>query len=179
MADRSLASPEAAKPGPKPGQVNLIAKANGGSLVAAPFAQWEGVIAQPETYTDPKEVAYTHGLPSTAIFAFRDGRAATFDTVAVLVPKSYGRNVKTLEVAAADEVGGPWRALGRFETQNLRFQASPYQEFAFAETTARFVKVSLVDTHGETPLYMYPLKLYGKLAEGAAPEVPGNGAEQA
>lgn len=158
----------AATPGPKAGQINLLNKANGGTLIAAPFAQWEGVISLPDDYTTPKEVAYTHGLPSEAIFGFKGDAAATFDKFAVLVPQSYGRNARTIELLAGDDPGGEFRALGRFQTQNLRFAASPYQEFTLPETTAKFLKVRILDTHGETPLYLYPMKLFGRVAEGGA-----------
>ncbi len=158
----------AATPGPKPGQTNLLNKANGGTLIAAPFAQWEGVISRPDDYVAPNEVAYTHSLPSEAIFGFRNDAAATFDKFAVLVPQSYGRNARTIELLAGDDPGGEFRSLGRFQTQNIRFAASPYQEFALPETTAKYLKVRIVDTHGDKPLYLYPMKLFGRIAEGGS-----------
>ncbi len=156
----------AAAPGPKPGQVNLLNKVNGGSLIAAPFAQWEGTIAQAEDYDRPNQIAYTHNLPSEAIFGFRDDQPATFDKFAILVPQSYGRNARNIEILAGDEPTGEFRSLGRFQTQNIRFAGSPYQEFALPETTARYVKVRLIDTHGDRPLYLYPIKLYGRPGTG-------------
>ncbi|MGE0152909.1 MAG: VWA domain-containing protein [Reyranellaceae bacterium] len=158
----------ATAPGPKPGQINLLSKANGGALLAAPFAGWEKVIERPEEYVGIDSVDYTHQVPSEAVFGFRGDRAATFDKFAILVPQSYDRNPRRIEILAGDDLGGEFRSLGLFETQNIRFKASPYQEFALPETTARYLKVRLVETHGGRPLYLYPIKLFGKPAEGGA-----------
>ena len=158
---------------PTPPSNDLLHESNGGHLIAAPFVEWEGVIKQAEDYTETKEVVYTNQLPSEAIFAFKDERPATFDKFAMLVPHTSTGNVKTFEILAGDSPGGEFRSLGQFTTQNIRLVKTPYQEFALPETTAKYLKVKLIDTHGDAYAYLYPMKLFGKLGEAtAATEAP-------
>ena len=73
--------------------------------------------------------------------------------------------MKTFEILAGDSPGGEFRSLGQFTTQNIRLVKTPYQEFALPETTAKYLKVKLIDTHGDAYAYLYPMKLFGKLGE--------------
>lgn len=57
------------------------------------------------------------------------------------------------------------QSLATFETKNLRMTRTPYQEFALPPTRTRYVKLRLIDTHGETPLYIYGVQIVGKLVE--------------
>ena len=42
---------------------------------------------------------------------------------------------------------------------------TPYQEFALPATKTRYVKLRLIDTHGDMPLYAYGVHIVGKLVE--------------
>ena len=66
---------------------------------------------------------------------------------------SYGGNVKDFEILVSDElpVGG-FRSIGKFTAQNLRVIKSPYQEFTFPETTAKYLKIKVLSNYGGSPL---------------------------
>jgi hypothetical protein len=142
---------------------NLLSAAAGGRVVAAPNAEWVKIVTGKE-----EDNVYTHDLSNEVTFVFREGRLATFSTFSVLIGSSNARWVKEFELFAADDFAGPYRSLGRFSTQNIRMIQSPYQEFKFAETTAKFLKFKPVSSHGDTPLYVPQLRLVGKLGGEAA-----------
>jgi hypothetical protein len=130
-------------------------------LLAAPDPAWEKLTTRDPANTAPGGEIYTHKLPVELIYAFKDEKPAEITGVRVLVPTSYGRNVKRFEVLAGDDVSGAFRSLGIFQTQNLRLQRTPFQEFALPATTARYVKFRLLDTHGEMPMYVYSIQVVG------------------
>lgn len=147
------ATPAAPPAPPKPVEFNLLAKPNGGQMLAAPFADWDCIISgADEAQAGQKACMYTHGVPSEAVFAFKGERPATFDTCTVLIPTSYGRDLKEFEVLAGDDLAGEFRSLGTFQTQNVRLMKTPVQEFKLPETTARYFKFRVLSTHGDTPL---------------------------
>ncbi len=101
-----------------------------------------------------------------AIFAFKDEQPATFETFSVLIPNT-GINLKELELAAGnDSPTGQFRSIGKFQTQNVKFMKSPYQEFKFPAVTAKYLKVKLLSGHGNSCFFVYELQLLGTLQKG-------------
>jgi hypothetical protein len=116
--------------------MNLLAPDQGGQLLAAPNETWAKAI----TGNDADEVQVRPG--EEAVYAFKDEKPATFAKFSILVDSSYGGNVKDLELLVGDESPvGSFRSIGKFTAQNLRFIKSPYQEFSFPETTAKYFKI--------------------------------------
>ena len=140
--DASAAAP--ARPAPPAGQVNLLSPANGGQLLAAPDPGWTKLISG----NDADMVSAT--LPQEALFAFKDEKPAIFSRFAVLIPGDGGGLPKDIELQASDQIGGPFRSLGIFTTLHARVIRDPYQEFAFPETTAKYVKVKFISGYGAT-----------------------------
>jgi Mg-chelatase subunit ChlD len=166
-----------AVPAPRPPEeFNLLAPANGGQVLAAPEATWSGVLSG-------KEDEWVGAVPGNeGIFAFKDEGPAKFDKFTILVPKT-GPWVKEFELLAADEVAGPYQSLGQFTTQNLRMLKTPYQEFKFAETTARYLKIKVISGHDRTTggWHLLPqVRLVGKLepASASAPKAASAAASQ-
>ena len=70
-------------------------------------------------------------------------------------------------LAADDAPTGPFRSLGHFTTQTVRLIKSPYQEFSFTETTAKYLKVKILSDHAGYPLRdtdLTQIRLMGKPA---------------
>jgi hypothetical protein len=142
LAQASDAPRPAASPRPAAGRTNLLDQANGGQVLAAPSDIWLQT-------NDGKEQEIVWFVTGTeAIYGFKDERAATFDTFAVLVPGSSGNHLKEFELLVGDESPvGTFRSIGKFSTQNLKMMQSPYQEFKFEPVTAKYLKVKLLSAH--------------------------------
>jgi hypothetical protein len=149
----TVASPAADQP-----VVNLLADANGGQLIAAPFANWSAMI-------DGKEDSYVGVTANTeAVFAFKDEKPATFDTFAVLIPAAANENLKDFELLVGDKADGEFRSIGKFQAKNLRLmKTGGWQEFKFPAVTAKYLTVrvlSRVDGYG-AGLVVYEIRLLG------------------
>jgi hypothetical protein len=67
-----------------------------------------------------------------AVFAFRDERAALFDTFTVLVSAAGGLYLRDFELFAGNESPtGRFESLGTFRTRDVKLFKTPYQEFTF------------------------------------------------
>ena len=149
--------PAAAQPSPR--RTNLLSPDTGGQVVAAAKADWARLIDGDEeqgVWVDDGE----------GVFAFKDERPARFDAFAVLIPDTSGVNLKTFELLAGTESAtGPFTAIGKFDTQNLRLFKSPYQEFRFPPVTATFLKVRSLGNHrGDTgAVRAFEFQLFGDL----------------
>ena len=153
-------------PIPPPAEPSLLSPSQGGQLIAAPNAAWQKAISgKPED-----TVAFScAALPAEAIFAFQDSKPATFSKFQILIPRS-GQWVKDFELLAADDsANGTYRSLGKFTTQNSRLIQTPYQEFPFPATTARFLKLRILSGFpGDCADLLTQIRLVGKTGAGAA-----------
>ena len=144
VAQATPAAPPPAAPAspPKPARTNLLSRAAGGELLAAPQELWNGL-------NDGKEDRLTWFHPNEeGVFGFKDGKSATFDTFTTLIGGTDGNNVKEFELLVGDESPtGAFRSIGQFTTQNLKLMKSPYQEFKFDAVTAKFLKVKLLSSY--------------------------------
>ncbi|MCW5591854.1 MAG: toll/interleukin-1 receptor domain-containing protein [Burkholderiales bacterium] len=139
------------------GRMDLIALINGGEIVIAPHEHWNAVI-------DGKDNTYAWVDGGEGVFAFKEGRAATFDTFAVLVANTDDNNLRDFELLVADHLAGPFRSIGTFATQNVRIMRNPYQEFRFAPVKAKYLKVRALKSHaGSSTAFAYEFQLYGTL----------------
>lgn len=139
------------------GRINLLAVENGGELVTASNERWMNTI-------DGKEETYAWTDDGEAVFAFKGGQAATFDTFAVLVPNTADTNLKDFELLWSNEPNGGFKSIGKFSTQNLRIMKNPYQEFSFEPVRAKYLKVRSLKNHtGSVSSVAYEFRLYGRL----------------
>ncbi len=154
-AAATLASPTRAT---TPGRVNLLAPANGGELVTAAHERWSALI-------DGDEKTYAYVDKGEGVFAFKDGRRATFDTIAVLIPDTSDTTLRDFELLVADDLAGPFQSIGTFATQNLRVMKNPYQEFHFAPTRAKYLKLRSLKNHvgSNGAVAAYEIQLFGTL----------------
>jgi hypothetical protein len=120
-------------------RVNLLARDNGGMVLAASNDEWTKVIDGRE------DAVMTIG---EAVFAFRDERAALFDTFTVLVPAAGDFYLRDVELLAGNESPtGRFESLGTFHTRNMKLFKTPYQEFTFAAVRAKYLKVRAIANH--------------------------------
>jgi hypothetical protein len=120
-------------------RTNLLARASGGELLAAPQDLWNALNDGKEDY-----VSWLHP-DEEGVFGFKDGKAATFDTFAIFIGGANPANVKEFELLVGDDSPtGTFRSIGTFTTQNLKLMKSPYQEFKFDPVTAKYLKVKLL-----------------------------------
>ncbi len=139
------------------GRTNLIAPAEGGEIVVASHERWNMTI-------DGNDDSYAWVDTGEAVYGFRDGRAATFDTFAVLIPGTGDNNLREFELFAGNEPAGPFASIGIFATQNVRIMKNPYQEFRFAPVTAKYLKVRALKSHsGGDVAIAHEFRLYGSL----------------
>jgi hypothetical protein len=116
---------------------NLLSPEYGGRLVAAPTKAWasanDGVLAYGTVVTF---------LDAFAIFGFQDDRPATFDRFGILVPEA-DESPATIEIAAGDALGGPFRPLAKVQILNLYVATNDgWQYFDLPKTTARYVRIT-------------------------------------
>jgi hypothetical protein len=144
-------------------RINLVAAENGGELLTADDALWKATVdGDEDTYL---WVPFYIGGKSQAVFGFKDGRSATFDTVEILIPGSGGNNVAEFELQRAnDAIDGPFESIRVFKTRNMLILKERYQRFTFPATTARFVRFRLLRAHADaTSPYLYEWRLLGAL----------------
>lgn len=140
---------------------NILAQRNGGVLLAAPNDEWLKLNDSAE------ERATTYG--GAGVWAFKDGKPATFDTFEVLIPGADQYNLKDFELLVGDEGPlGTFRSIGKFSTQNMKMMQAPYQKFTFAPVTARYLKVVLATDHGGGYIAGYEFRVQGKIDAAAA-----------
>jgi hypothetical protein len=138
--------------------MNLLSPEDGGQLVLAPNDAWSVTI-------DGKEDAFREvQVGEEAVFAFKDERAATFDSFSMLIPRS-GRNPKQFELFVADSPTGPFRSLGTFQPQNVRLmKTAGWQEFKFPPVTAKYLKVKLRSNYEDVVwIDLFEFRLSGQL----------------
>jgi hypothetical protein len=144
---------------PAAGRINLLSPENGGEIVTASNERW--------IYTvDGKEDTYAWVDNGQAVYAFKDGRAATFDTFAVLIPGTNDANLAQFELLAGnDGPDGSFTPIGTFKTQNTRIMKQPYQEFRFTPVKARYLKLRPLKAHsgGSGAVLGYEFQLIGTL----------------
>jgi len=153
------ASSSATSPPPKPKENNILAAASGGQLLIAPNDSWAATI-------DGKEDLASLAVGTEAVYAFKDEKAATFDTFATLIKETTGDNLKEFELLAGDESPtGAFRSIGTFTVQNVKLLKNPYQEFKFEPVTAKYLKIKLISNYGTVwpsggvPARVYEFKL--------------------
>ncbi|MCC7274745.1 MAG: hypothetical protein IT561_18895, partial [Alphaproteobacteria bacterium] len=156
----------AAMPVPQPpARVNILARANGGELLAAPSIIWAVVHDGKEDQDSNFQVG------QEAVFAFRGEQPYTFDTFTTLVTATDPINLREFELLAGDDgPTGTFRSIGVFTAQNLQLLRTPYQEFRFPPVTARYLKVRLVSNHGRAGNWvaLREMQLFGEPAVGPA-----------
>lgn len=146
---------------------NLLHPAAGGRLLVAPAENLLGLAdGKPDRIAFPPE--------SELVFAFKDGKPATFEAFEVLIPAAAGFNPKDIELLVGDE--GPlntFRSLGELTAQNVVMTGGGWQRFAFPAVTTRFFKIKFKNNHGGGYNYIgaYEIKVVGKIDE-AAPGYP-------
>jgi hypothetical protein len=123
------------------GRVNLLARDNGGTIVAASSDEWTKAI-------DGNERALAL-LMGEGVFAFLDERAALFDTFTVLVSEAADSYLRDFELLAGNESPtGGFESVGTFHTRNMKLFKAPYQEFTFPAVRAKYLKVRAIASHG-------------------------------
>ena len=153
----SAASPAAdtqtaAQAGPIGSDANLLAQANGGTILTAPNDEW----AKLNDGAEDRAVTYD----GEGVWQFKDGMPATFDTFEMLVPVQDGYNVKEFELQVGDESpSGSFRSIGTFTTQNIKLMQQPYQPFAFPPVTAKYLKVILKSDWGGGYIAAYEFRV--------------------
>ena len=126
-----------------PRRENLLSRKNGGHLLRAPNENWV------EPIDDLEGWGYITG--NEAVYGFRDDRPATFDTFSMLITEERNWNIKEFELAAGNETpDGYFAPIGKFVTQNVRLFPSPWQEFTFKPTRAKYLKVRVLSLHRPT-----------------------------
>jgi hypothetical protein len=135
---------------------NILAQRNGGTLVAAPSDDWLKL-------NDGAEARAATARGAEGVWAFKDGKPATFDTFEMLIPGTDQYNVKDFELLIGDEGPlGSFRSIGQFTTLNMKMMQAPYQKFTFAPVTARYLKVVLKTDQGGGYIACYEFRLIGQ-----------------
>jgi hypothetical protein len=140
-------------------RMNLLTPDNGGQLLVASKDTWALTV-------DGKADSGAWVDQGQAVFGFKDDRAATFDTFAVLINATADHNVKDVELLAGnDSPTGRFESIGKFSTQNVRIMKQPYQEFHFAPVKAKYVKIKPLRAHSGTNYAVWAdeFQLFGTL----------------
>ena len=150
----------AASPSQSGPRVNLLASDNGGHLVAAAADNWKITIDGSEDYACcfyPKQ---------SAVYAFKDGKTASFDMFGSFIDATRNDNVREVELAAGnDTVLGEYKTIAKCEFQNLKLFETPYQECKFPAVRAKYLKVTIVSMFGSSSssAYLQEFRLLGTL----------------
>jgi len=140
-------------------RVNLFAPENGGQILIASSDDWKYTIDGNESLA---QISY--GLGKEAVYGFKDGRTATFDLLTMLINGTETYNIKEFELFAGNDAPtGPFKSIGKFQTQNVKLFTTPYQEFKFPAVTAKYLKFKLISTYDWPHPNIYEFQLFGTL----------------
>lgn len=161
LADASDA-PVAPPPAPTASRMNLLSPGSGGQIVAVPTDVWLA------TADDKEAEAQWLRTEEEGVYAFQDGRPATFDTFTVLISSTHPNNPKSIELLAGDDgATGPFRPVATCTFQNIKLVQTLYQPCKFEPVTARYLKVKLGQSaSGDGYLRGTEFQLFGELGEG-------------
>jgi hypothetical protein len=139
-------------------KINLLDPKQGGQIVAASNDTWRRA-------TDGKAEPFDLRVGEEAVYAFKAGQAATFDTFSVLIPKADVVNVQEIELLVGDESPtGRFRTIGIFKPQNIKVMGNDgYQEFTFPAVTSKYVKVKGTAGYLGQIMRLYEFRLLGHL----------------
>jgi TIR domain-containing protein len=141
--------------------MNLLSAENGGHVIAGTNDRWLYAIDGDEKNWQYIDIGV---VGSWAVYGFKDGKPASFDTFKVLILGTESWNLKEFELLAGnDSATGKFESIGKFETQNIRFFKDPYQEFKFPPIKARYLKVKVISSHGFSSVGVYEFQLLGAL----------------
>jgi hypothetical protein len=141
-------------------EIDLLTAENGGHLVAASSDNWKFTIDGNEDYHC---CFYAKGH---AVYAFKDGKAASFDTFASFIDETRPDNARELELAIGNaSPTGEFRNIAKCTFQNVKMFEMPYQTCKFPAVRAKYLKVTIVSNFGntESAVYLDEFKLLGTL----------------
>jgi hypothetical protein len=142
----------AAAPSALGSDADLLAQANGGTILTAPNDEW----AKLNDGSEDRAVTYQ----GEGVWQFKDGAPATFDTFEMLILQQEGYNVREFELQVGDESAtGSFRSIGTFTTQNIKLMQQPYQRFTFPSVTAKYLKVILKSDWGGGYIAAYEFRV--------------------
>lgn len=142
-----------------PDDVNLLAPENGGTIAAASSEEWSNTIDGSEDWAQ-----LDNGIGQQAIYGFKDGKAATFHSFAMLISETADYNIKEFELFAGnDSPTGKFKSLGKFKTTNIKLTATPYQMFSFDTVSAKYFRFKLISTYNWLHPAIHEFQLWGKL----------------
>jgi hypothetical protein len=140
-------------------EIDLLTAENGGHLVAASSDNWKFTIDGDEGYH------CCFSAKGNAVYAFKDGKAASFDTFASYIDETRPDNARELELAVGnDSPVGEFRSIAKCTFQNIKMFEMPYQECKFPAVRAKYLKVTIVSNFGTGgAVYLDEFKLLGTL----------------
>ncbi|TDQ84336.1 Sad1/UNC-like protein [Dongia mobilis] len=148
-----------------PTGINLLSPQSGGQILAIPNDVWL------HTADDQEEGRTWMLAGQEGVYAFAEGKSATFDTFGVLVPAANNGNPKEIELLAGDDgPTGQFRSIGTCSFQNVKLSQSPYQLCALPPTSARYLKIKLLSNQGgDGYIAATEFQLWGDIDAGSAP----------
>ena len=118
-------------------RINLIAPENGGKLVAATSSE---VLKLTDGSLD-----HAYADEKFGVYAFKDGKKATFDQFETYVPSSYNSSASDahqIELFYGNESPtGNFVSIAAFKPYNGLLTEAPFQKFTFPAVTAKYVKI--------------------------------------
>ena len=102
-----------------------------------------------------------------AVYGFLDERKASFDMFSTLIENTDRHNLKEFVLLYGnDSPTGDFTVIDTFRTENKRLNRTPYQEFSFKKTTAKYFKIYALSSHNNN-VFRYSnipeIRLYGVL----------------
>lgn len=145
-------------------RMDLMEPGNGGELVAS---ENPGFAVAFDGAYDGLGNYESFRFPTEGIVGF-GGRTAVIEKVAFAISEKADTNIKTIEFFVSKNAPtGPYEPAGTFQTMNMAFAGSPFQEFQFdpPPLRAKFLKIRLVDAFNESYGFLYEIKLIGYLED--------------
>ena len=137
--------------------VNLLAPDQGGQALVIPSDEWLKPITGNEN-----DVA-TVIVGQEAVYGFQGEKPATFSKFSVLIVGQDDHNPAQIEILVADDSPtGVFRSVGKFQLVNAKIVKSPYQELSIPETTAKYVKIKVLQSTYHNDVRLRQLRLLGR-----------------
>ena len=141
-------------------RINLLLKKNGAEILRTSNRKMSEL-------TNVYEGNVTVYLGSEITYGFFEERKATVDLFTTLITQASNYNVKEFELFYGnDSPDGNFTSLGIFKADNQHLGRTPYQEFKFKKTTAKYFRFKLLSVAGgerNSFAYIPEIQLWGEI----------------
>jgi hypothetical protein len=152
-----------AQPTSPPKLVNLLSAEKGGHVITATGDEWLATI---DGKGDMNWIIGGLEEKNEAVYAFKSEKKAQLKMFTILINETSDHNVKEFELFIGnDSPTGSFESIGKFSPQNIKLYKTPFQQFELPQVSAKYLKIRLLKTFGDSIPEVKEVKLFGYMVD--------------